>query len=218
VYTASHDLKAPIANIESIAHALRSTLPAVAQQDPVVTHLLGLLDTTVARFQFTIAQLTDISRLQRAHTGPAEPIYLAAVVEAVQLDLTPKMEAAHTQLILDVPPEVVVSFSPANLRSVVYNLLSNAVKYRAFDRDSHVRVKAEQAGNKVVLTVQDNGLGMSEVQQRQLFGLFQRLHTHVEGTGVGLYITKRLIENAGGTITVQSQPQVGTTFTVTFPA
>jgi signal transduction histidine kinase len=217
VYTASHDLKAPIANIESIAHALRSTLPAAAQQDPVVTHLLSLLDTTVARFQFTIAQLTDISRLQRAHTGPAEPVYLAAVVEAVQLDLTPKIEAAHTQLTLDVPPEVVVSFSPANLRSVVYNLLSNAVKYRAFDRVSHVRVQAEQTLKSVVLTVQDNGLGMSEVQQRQLFGLFQRLHTHVEGTGVGLYITKRLIENAGGTITVQSQSQVGTTFTVIFP-
>jgi signal transduction histidine kinase len=65
--------------------------------------------------------------------------------------------------------------------------------------------------------VQDNGLGMSEVQQRQLFGLFQRLHTHVEGTGMGLYISKRLIENAGGTIAVQSQTNVGTSFTVTFP-
>ena len=77
---------------------------------------------------------------------------------------------------------------------------------------------AEQTASGVVLTVQDNGLGMSEVQQRQLFGLFQRLHTHVEDTGVGLYITKRLVENAGGTIAVQSQPGVGTTFTVTFPA
>jgi signal transduction histidine kinase len=68
-----------------------------------------------------------------------------------------------------------------------------------------------------VLRVQDNGLGMRAAQQRQLFGLFQRLHTHVEGTGVGLYITKRLVENAGGTIAVQSQPDAGTTFTVTFP-
>jgi signal transduction histidine kinase len=56
------------------------------------------------------------------------------------------------------------------------------------------------------------------VQQRQLFGLFQRLPTHIEGTGVGLYITKRLVENAGGTIAVESQSHVGTTFTVTFPA
>jgi PAS domain S-box-containing protein len=218
VYTASHDLKAPIANIESIVHALRSTLPAAAQQEPVVTDLLGLLDTTVARFQLTIAQLTDISRLQRAHTGPAEPVHLAAVVAAVQLDLAPQMAAAGTRLTLEVAPEVVVCFSPANLRSIVYNLLSNAVKYRAPSRPSCLRVHVEPLGSNVVLTVQDNGLGMSEVQQRQLFGLFQRLHTHVEGTGVGLYITKRLIENAGGTIAVHSQPGVGTTFAVTFPA
>ncbi|RZJ62759.1 MAG: HAMP domain-containing histidine kinase [Hymenobacter sp.] len=188
------------------------------QQDELVAHLLDLLNQTVARFQVTITQLTDISRLQLAHAGPAEPVGLARVVEDVHLDLAPALAAAGTQLTVEVAPALVVSFSPANLRSIVYNLLSNAVKYRAFDRPSLVRIHAEQTGQGVVLTVQDNGLGMSQVQQRQLFGLFQRLHTHVEGTGVGLYITKRLVENAGGTITVASQPNVGTTFTVTFPA
>ena len=218
VYTASHDLKAPITNIESIVLALRDTLSPAVRQDEVVGHLLGLLDTTVARFQFTIGQLTDISRLQLAHTGPAEPVVLAPVVEAVRLDLAPVIAAAGTDLTVTVAPDLVVSFSPANLRSIVYNLLSNAVKYRAADRPAQVHLQAAQTPQAVVLTVQDNGLGMSEVQQRQLFGLFQRLHTHVEDTGVGLYITKRLVENAGGTIAVQSQPGVGTTFTVTFPA
>jgi signal transduction histidine kinase len=68
----------------------------------------------------------------------------------------------------------------------------------------------------VVLEVQDNGLGLNAHQQSRLFGLFQRLHTHVEGTGVGLYITKRLVENGGGTIAVESRVDVGTTFTLTF--
>ena len=218
VYTASHDLKAPISNIESIVIALRETLPPAVQQAELVAHLLGLLDQTVARFQFTIGQLTDITKLQLAHAGPAEPVPLAHVVEGVRLDLAPTIQAADTQLTVEVDPELVVSFSPANLRSVVYNLLSNAVKYCAPDRPSLVQVRAERTPHGVVLTVQDNGLGMSAVQQRQLFGLFQRLHTHVEGTGVGLYISKRLVENAGGTIAVQSLPDQGTTFTITFPA
>jgi len=218
VYTASHDLKAPITNIESIVLALRDTLPAAVQQDELVAHLLELLNQTVTRFQFTISQLTDISRLQLAHTGPAEPVVLSAVVEAVRLDLTPLIRDAEAQLTVEVPSELVVSFSPANLRSVVYNLLSNAVKYRAPDRPLQVVIRAAQLPQAVALTVQDNGLGMSELQQRQLFGLFQRLHTHVDGTGVGLYITKRLVENAGGTISVRSEPDVGSTFTVTFPA
>lgn len=68
-----------------------------------------------------------------------------------------------------------------------------------------------------MLTVQDNGLGLDALQQSQLFGFFRRLHTHVEGTGVGLYMVKRMVENAGGTITVQSQPEVGTTFCVHLP-
>ncbi|GAB3637937.1 hypothetical protein GCM10027422_35270 [Hymenobacter arcticus] len=72
VYMASHDLKAPITNIEGILLALRDTLPPLVQQDEVVARLLALLDDTVARFQLTIAQLTDISRLQLAHTGPTQ--------------------------------------------------------------------------------------------------------------------------------------------------
>jgi signal transduction histidine kinase len=219
VYTASHDLKAPITNIESIVLALRDTLFPAGQQEELIGQLLDLLDKTVARFQTTIGQLTDISRLQLAHTGPAEPVELASVVQAVRLDLMPAIAAADAQLTVEVPAElVVVSFSPANLRSIVYNLLSNAIKYRAPGRPARVHVRAALTEVGVVLVVQDNGLGMSELQQRQLFGLFQRLHTHVEGTGVGLYISKRLVENAGGTIAVQSQPNEGTTFTVIFPS
>jgi len=110
------------------------------QQDELVAHLLDLLNQTVACFQFTIGQLTDISRLQLAHVGPAEPVMLATVVEAVRLDLAPAIAAAGTQLTVEVASELVVSFSPANLRSIVYNPLSNAIK----DRSSQIRVRDEQ--------------------------------------------------------------------------
>lgn len=218
VYTASHDLKTPISNIESITLALRDTLPPAVQQDEMIAQLLELLEQTTTRFQLTIGQLTDLSKLQLAHAGPAEPVHLATVIEAVYLDLAPLIAAANAQLTVEVAPDLVVSFSPVNLRSAVYNLLSNAVKYRALDRPAHVWVRAFPAGRGIVLEVQDNGLGLNAHQQGRLFGLFQRLHTHVEGTGVGLYITKRLVENGGGTIAVASQEGVGTTFTLSLPA
>jgi signal transduction histidine kinase len=218
IYTASHDLKAPITNIESILLALYEQLPAPVLQDELVTQLLEMLQSTVSRFQTTIAQLTDVSKLQLAHAGPPELVKLTTALEDVRLDLAPTLQAAAAQLAVAIAPDLIVSFSPANLRSIIYNLLSNAVKYRHPDRPPVVRVQATRQPAGIVLTVQDNGLGLNELQQRQLFGLFQRLHTHVEGTGVGLYIVKRLIENAGGTITVASEPEVGTTFTVFFPA
>ncbi|KUG06982.1 hypothetical protein ASU33_06580 [Solirubrum puertoriconensis] len=218
VYTASHDLKAPIANIEGILLALREQLPPAVQQDTWVAQLLDMMKSTVARFQNTIAQLTDVSKLQLAHAGPTEPVHLAAVVADVCQDLGSALKANAAQLHIEVAPDVVVLFHPANLRSIVYNLISNAVKYCSPSRQAQVRVHAERRPKAVVLTIADNGLGMSQQQQSQLFGLFQRMHTHVDGTGVGLYIVKRLVENAGGSIAVESQLDVGSSFAVTFRA
>lgn len=96
-------------------------------------------------------------------------------------------------LAVDVAACQAVRIAPKTLRSVVYNLLSNAVKYRAPTRLPQVQLRGH-----VMLEVQDNGLGLSAAQQGQLFGMFRRLHTHVEGSGVGLFMVKRLIENAGG--------------------
>ncbi|GAB2696416.1 hypothetical protein GCM10011495_26330 [Hymenobacter frigidus] len=215
IYTASHDLKAPITNIEGLLTALNKRLPAAA---PPVPHLLQLMQGAVERFQRTIAQLTNLTRLQQAQQQPAESVDLAALVEAVRLDLAPLLAAAQAQVIVTVADCPTVRFAPQHLRSIVYNLLSNAVKYHHPDRPPVVRVSCRPgAGATVVLEVEDNGLGLSEGQQARLFGLFQRLHTHVEGTGVGLYMLKRIVDNADGTIAVRSQLGRGTTFTITLP-
>ena len=216
VYTASHDLKAPIANIEGLLMALRHDLPASVLEGPLVPRLLDLMQGSVARFQQTIGHLTDISQLQSAEA--TETVDLAALIQGVRLDLGPLIESAAATLVVRVAGCEAVYVAPKTLRSVVYNLLSNAVKYRAPDRPAEVELRASCAGGQMVLDVQDNGLGLSEGQQAQLFGMFRRLHTHVEGSGVGLFMVKRLIENAGGSIAVRSQVGVGTTFTVTLPA
>jgi PAS domain S-box-containing protein len=217
IYTASHDLKAPITNIESLLLLLRKQLPAEARQAGLVPRVLEMMQGAIERFQLTIGQLTDLSRLQQAYAEPAELINLTAVVEAVRLDLAPDLEATGAQLTVDLTACATISFAPRHLRSVVYNLLSNAVKYHQPGRPPHVLLRCYSAKGTTMLEVQDNGLGLSEQQQAKLFGLFQRLHAHVPGSGVGLYMVKRIVENAGGTITVQSQLGVGTTFLVALP-
>jgi signal transduction histidine kinase len=218
VYTASHDLKAPITDVEGLLKALGETLPPPVLQEVEVAQLLRLLDRTVSRFLTTIDQLADLARLQRLYDEPAEPVAMAPVVAEVLQDLAPAIRTAAAQVQVEVPAALHVAFTSAGLRSVVYNLLSNAVKYSDPGRLVQVWVRATVQPGVVVLTVRDNGLGLTDAQQQRLFGAFQRLHTHVAGTGVGLYMIKRLIENADGTITVQSQPNVGTTFTVTLPS
>jgi signal transduction histidine kinase len=107
-----------------------------------------------------------------------------------------------------------VVFSRKNLKSLLYNLLSNAVKYRSPDRTPLVRITCSTEQDYLVLTVEDNGLGFDMRQQDKLFALFKRLHNHVEGTGIGLYIVKKMLDNAGGRIEVESREGVGSTFRV----
>ncbi len=216
VYTASHDLKAPIANIEGLLLALRQQLPPAALQADLVPRLFELMEGSVARFQQTIGHLTDISQLQRADAP--ETTDLPALISDVRLDLAPLLETAAVTLAVAVAGCQAVRVAPKTLRSVVYNLLSNAVKYRAHDRPALVQLRAHYTPGRLVLAVQDNGLGLTAAQQGELFGMFRRLHVHVEGSGVGLFMVKRLVENAGGTIAVESQPGVGSTFTVSLPA
>lgn len=217
IYTASHDLKAPISNIEGLLLVLVQYLPGASRADPLVEPVLARMQDAVERFKRTIDHLTDVSKLQREHTPTREQVSLAAVVEDVRLDLWPLLTETAARLDVEVSACPVIAFSEKNLRSVVYNLLSNALKYRDPDRPLHIRLSCRSEAKRLLLHVQDNGLGLDASQQTKLFGMFQRLHTHVEGSGIGLYMVKKIMENAGGTIAVQSEPGVGSTFTVSFP-
>ena len=219
VYSASHDLRAPISNIEGLLLALRQELPVEAWQAELVPRLLELMDGAIARFQQTLGYLTDVTQLQpEAPDQVTELVELSALVEAVRLDIMPELSAARATLTVDLAECPRLWSSPRLLRSILYNFLSNAIKYRSPDRLPLIRVRCRRAApGYLALEVQDNGLGLTEVQQAALFQLFKRLHTHVSGSGVGLYMVKKMVDNADGALTVQSQPGVGSTFTVTLP-
>jgi PAS domain S-box-containing protein len=217
IYTASHDLKGPITNIEGLLAALTDELPIDARQRPPVNDILGMLTKSVERFQRTIEQLSDVAKLHREHGLASAPVSLAPVVQGVGLDLAPLVRSTSAQLDIELADGVAVHFLEKNLRSLLYNLLSNALKYRAPDRPPHVCLRAHPVGNQVCITVQDNGLGISPAGQHKLFGLFERLHSHVEGSGIGLFMVKKMVENAGGRILVESELGVGSTFTVLLP-
>ena len=130
VYTASHDLKEPMTNVEGLLAALYEELPpAAAGPSDAVQHLLRLLQDAVRRFHTTLDQLTDIVRLRDAPV-PTESVDLAALIADICLDLAPQLAAADARLTTELDGCPRLTFAPRHLRSIVYNLLSNAVKYR----------------------------------------------------------------------------------------
>jgi signal transduction histidine kinase len=94
--------------------------------------------------------------------------------------------------------------------------LTNAIKYRSPDRAIEINITSVQQDSFILLSFADNGLGIPAEQIEKIFLMFKRVHTHVEGSGIGLYIVKRIIENNGGRIEVESEPGRGTTFNMYF--
>jgi signal transduction histidine kinase len=105
-----------------------------------------------------------------------------------------------------------------NTNSLLSNLLSNALKYRAPERPPIVTITTDHTPTHTILKIADNGLGIDlQKHGAKLFGMFNRFHSHVAGTGVGLFIIKKIIEKAGGSIHVESTVGIGTTFIIHFP-
>lgn len=216
VYTASHDLKAPITNIEGLLNTLREELPP---QEPgsEVTHILDLMQDSIARFTRTIALLTDVAKLQQEYDQPAASTVLAPVIDAVRLDLAPLLAQVGGSLEVAVEATPTLPLAEKTLRSVVYNLVSNALKYHDPARPARVQVRSRVEAPWRVLEVQDNGLGLDLTREQGLFTMFRRFHTHVPGSGVGLHMVKKMVENTGGKIEVASKLGHGSTFSVYLP-
>jgi signal transduction histidine kinase len=96
----------------------------------------------------------------------------------------------------------------------MYNLLVNAIKYRSPEKQLQIHIQTRQEGAYTILSVQDNGLGIRADQKDKLFAMFHRIHTHIQGTGIGLYVVKRIVDNNNGKIEVESEVGTGTTFHV----
>ncbi|WP_210489332.1 chemotaxis protein CheB [Rufibacter aurantiacus] len=214
IYTASHDLKAPIHNIEALLRELQVELLEQDAEMVDVEQIMRMMQGAVERFKKTIDNLTEITKLQNDHSTDVTTVDLTSLVKDVALDLEPMVKKTNAQLQIDVNQCPHVSFSEKNLRSIVYNLVSNAIKYSSPARLPKIYLHCTQQDEFILLTVRDNGLGLTPEQQENLFAMFQRFHDHVEGSGVGLYMVKKILNNAGGKIEVESQVDEGTVFKV----
>jgi PAS domain S-box-containing protein len=213
VYTASHDLRSPIANLEGLQRVMAKRL--ASRLDHAEQEMMGLMEQSVGRLKRAIKELSEIAKIQKETQQPREELSFRQVVREVSQDIAPLITEASPQVVLALEVEEIY-FPGKHLRSVFYNLLSNALKYRSPDRSPVIVISTRNEEGGVHLSVSDNGLGLTESQVGKLFFMFKRLHTHVEGTGVGLYTVKRIVENYGGRIWVESQPDVGTTFHLHF--
>ncbi|GAB2966592.1 hypothetical protein GCM10027048_41460 [Hymenobacter coalescens] len=216
VYTASHDLRQPIDNMAGIFQELTRS---ARFDDPAALELVGMFENALHQIHRTIQDLSEVVQVQRQHEQlPAERLELRPFTEEVIRGLQVQAHLLGARFELDFAAVPALIFVRPNLQSILYNLLSNALKYAAPGRAPHVRISTSLEGGVPVLSVQDNGLGIDlQRHGRELFQMFRRFHDHVPGSGMGLYLVNRIVQQMGGRLTVDSVVQEGTTFRLYLP-
>jgi signal transduction histidine kinase/CHASE1-domain containing sensor protein len=216
---ASHELKTPLTPLSLKLQALAREAQA-QPESPFVLRVRGHAEVglkQMRRLSDLVGDLLDVSRItsgqMRLHW---EPVDFAAVTREVVARLEPEATKAESPLRVQAPQALAGSSDRMRLEQVVENLLTNAVKYGA-GKPIHVRLE-EQSG-RVVLVVQDQGIGIAPEHQARIFGRFERAvsERNYGGLGLGLYITRTIVEALGGSIRVHSQPGQGALFTVELP-
>lgn len=210
IFTAGHDLKAPIQNLEGLMTMLFDSVEVAPKNFKIVE----LMYSSIERLKSTLNDLTEISKIQIEENNHFETISFEEMLSETIFSIKEEIEISKATIESNFDVKE-IQFSPKNLRSLIYNLVSNSIKYRSPDREPFVQISTIQYDkNFLMLKVSDNGLGMKSNNKDKIFGMFKRLHDHVDGSGLGLYIVKKIIENAGGKIEVESEVDKGTTFKI----
>ena len=217
IYAVSHDLKAPLANIEGLVNLLIENAEEIMSKGGVdITEhkkVADLLVESVKTMRNMIDDLADIAKIEGNYQESVETIRFETIIQEVQWTLKDKIQESHALIHINIQAAE-IKFSRKNLRSIIYNLLSNAIKYKSPAINPEIWVKTSQENGFVQLSVKDNGIGITAEKQGLIFAPYTRLEKEVEGTGIGLYLVKRILENAEGKISVISHPGKGSEFIV----
>ncbi|HSI91628.1 MAG TPA: HAMP domain-containing sensor histidine kinase, partial [Adhaeribacter sp.] len=143
---------------------------------------------------------------------------VAAVLEEVSSEINDLISATNAQINTSFASAPVVFMVAHDLKSILYNLLTNAIKFHAPDRPPVVNIETAATEKGTFIRVSDNGIGIDlPKHEHKIFAIFCRLTNTVSGTGIGLYIIKRILDNYRGKIKVKSTPGQGSTFEIFLP-
>lgn len=211
VHAASHDLKVPIVNMEALVNMLdREDLPNRAKE------VVEKLRAAVERVEGTIENLAKATRARKNLYDDVERVSFSGIIQEIEEEISEFIKDSSAEIKLDLEVDQ-IHFTRTGFKSILYNFLTNSIKYKHPEREPLIQIKTRDLGPEILLIVEDNGLGIDlDRQGKKLFAIFKRLHDHVEGSGVGLYMVKKVIENNGGRIEVESKLGEGTRFKVFF--
>lgn len=211
-YIVSHNLRSHSGNIDMILGIIET-----AEDDEERDEMLLQLRKVSDNLSETIRHLNDVVYINTNLSLKKEKVNLKKHAEDTIDSLGSILDASNGKIINNIPANVEVDFNVSYIESVMLNFLTNGLKYKHPDRDAEVILDVYYEHNKPVLKISDNGLGINlEKYGEKLFGMYKTFHGNADAKGIGLFITKNQVEAMGGTITVESEVNKGTTFRIFF--
>lgn len=212
-YITSHNLKVPLKNLKGLIGLLNYDL-----LDDCTKTIVNLLSDSLKHMDETVEDLSQMIKIHSNQNTAKEIVSITEIYQKACLNFTKQIHTMgiiiHTDFQVDRIP-----FIKSYLESIFNNLLSNAIKYASPERPLRLHLKSfDSSSHHVNISFEDNGLGIDlSIHQDKVFGLNQRFHSHVEGTGLGLYMTRTQVESMGGQIKIESTVNQGTTFYISVP-
>ncbi len=212
MYKTSHDLRSPLSSIIGLVNL------AHLDNDPsTFRDYLSKIDGRARKLDEFIRSMLDYARVNRMEADHEEVDLLALVSsclsELEHMDLTPQMKT-----IIDIDPlPARIKSDKLRLKIIVSNIVSNAFKYRNTDVESFLKIRGLASGGAMVLSFEDNGIGIKEEHRAKIFNMFYRATDKSQGSGLGMYIVKQAVEKLRGKIDLTSEYGKGTRITITLP-
>ncbi len=213
-YVASHDLQEPLRMISSYLQLISKRYQGKLDKD--ADEYIGFAVDGAVRLKRLINDLLDYSRIdtqgkQHIETNSEE------VLKRALSNLKMAIEESGTVVTYDPLPPIIAD--DGQLERLFQNLVGNGIKYRKKDVSQKIHISAKESNGDWVFSVRDNGIGIAKEHFNRIFTIFQRLHTSgvYPGTGIGLSVCRKIVENHGGHIWVESEPGTGSTFYFSVP-
>ncbi|WP_304198480.1 PAS domain S-box protein [Flavobacterium alvei] len=212
-YITSHNLRAPLSNLTGLLNLIKD-IPIENQE---LKEIIDGFNKSTHLLNETINDLVRVIIIKDNPSIEKQSLLLKDIFEDVfsQLDF---LIGLHKPIIkFDFEEVTFLNTNKSYLESILLNLLTNSIKYKSETRKLKINIAAHQLEDSVVLTFKDNGIGIDlERNKDKIFGLYQRFHDYPDSKGLGLYLVKSQVETMGGTISIESKVNIGTTFTLTF--
>ena len=206
----AHDLRAPLLGLQGYLYILQSGKASPQEQK----EYLEQMSQAARNLSSLLEDVLDVSRVQAGMMNPRkESVDVPALLKNVTDTLAPTAQGKGLELTFQAEADRLPA-DPKLLQRVVMNLVSNAVK---FTDKGYVRVRAWQDEKAYYISVSDSGIGISEAEQKGLFQKYHQVRSDRPGYGLGLFISRKIVQAHGGTLEVSSRPGQGSTFTVTLP-